>query len=79
MIFSCTQLSQYLTCPRRYEYRYIEGLRPPENSPSLLFGSCFETALAALFGKEDAAAALFQVWEEHRTVELLYPRGETWD
>jgi CRISPR/Cas system-associated exonuclease Cas4 (RecB family) len=79
MIFSYTQLSQYLTCPRRYEYRYIEGLRPPENSASLLFGRSFETALAALFRKEDAAAALFEAWEEHRTGELSYPKGETWD
>jgi hypothetical protein len=79
MIFSYTQLSQYLTCPRRYEYRYIEGLRPPDNSASLVFGRCFEAALTALFKREDAASALFQAWQEQRHCELVFPRGETWD
>ena len=25
MIYSYTQISQYLTCPRRYRYRYLDG------------------------------------------------------
>jgi hypothetical protein len=25
MIYSYTQISQYLSCPRRYRYRYLDG------------------------------------------------------
>jgi hypothetical protein len=25
MIYSYTQISQYLGCPRRYKYRYLDG------------------------------------------------------
>jgi hypothetical protein len=27
MIYSYTQISQYLTCPRRYRHRYLDGWR----------------------------------------------------
>ena len=25
MVYSYTQISQYLTCPRRYRHRYLDG------------------------------------------------------
>ena len=43
MVYSYTQISQYLRCPRSYRYRYLDGsqlpvapVNTPWTSPSLL-------------------------------------------
>ena len=35
---SCTQLQAYLSCPRRWSYSYVEGLRPRTERPYLTAG-----------------------------------------
>lgn len=35
---SCTQLQAYLSCPRRWSYAYLEGLRPRTERPYLTAG-----------------------------------------
>ena len=60
MIYSYTQMAQYLRCPRSYRYRYLDGWREKENRAALVFGRCFEKALAAYFLREDAAGTLFR-------------------
>jgi CRISPR/Cas system-associated exonuclease Cas4 (RecB family) len=30
MVYSYTQISQYLRCPRSYRYRYLDGWREKE-------------------------------------------------
>lgn len=35
---SCTQLQAYLSCPRRWSYAYLEGLRPRTERPYLTVG-----------------------------------------
>jgi dTDP-4-amino-4,6-dideoxygalactose transaminase len=57
MIFSHTQISQYLRCPRSYRYRYLDGWREKETRAAMAFGRCFEKALTAYFGGEDCTAA----------------------
>src|SRR5215470_7753100 len=47
MTYSFTQISQYLRCPRQYRYRYLDGWREKEDRASMIFGRCFEKALAA--------------------------------
>lgn len=46
---SCTQLQAYLSCPRRWSYSYVEGLRPRAERPYLTAGRLihrgFETAM----------------------------------
>jgi hypothetical protein len=79
MTYSYTQLSQYLTCPRRYRYRYLDGWREKDNRAAMLFGRAFEQALSAYFGREDPAAALFKEWAAHRGMPLEYSNGSTWD
>jgi PD-(D/E)XK nuclease superfamily len=79
MTFSHTQISQYLRCPRSYRYRYLDGWQERETKASLLFGRCFEKALAAYFLKEDPAATLFSEWGTYRDAELEYGKGDTWD
>src|SRR5215213_7682915 len=79
MIFSYTQISQYLGCPRRYRYRYLDGWRESESRAAMLFGRAFEKALAAFFCRQDAAAVLYQEWGAYRELELDYSHGDSWD
>ena len=79
MTFSYTQVSQYLRCPRSYRYRYLDGWRGKESRASLCFGRCFEKALAAFFGREDAGAVLFKEWGTYRDTPLEYSHGDDWE
>jgi len=78
MIYSFTQISQFLGCPRRYRYRYIDGWKEKETRAGLLFGRAFETALAALFRREDASAVLFEQWSPYQNLPLDFSRGDSW-
>ena len=49
MTYSYTQISQYLTCPRRYRHRYLDGWKEKDTRAAMLFGRAFEQALAAYF------------------------------
>jgi hypothetical protein len=79
MIYSYTQISQYLTCPRRYRHRYLDGWREKETRAAMLFGRAFESALAAFFRREDSAAVLFRGWSACRNQNLQYSKGDSWD
>ena len=79
MRYSYTQISQYLTCPRRYRYRYVEGWKEKDTRAAMLFGRAFEQALSAYFRREDSAAALFREWAACQNQELQFSRGDTWD
>ena len=63
MVYSYTQISQYLRCPRSYRYRYLDGWREKESRAAIILGRCFEKALGAYFCREDCAAALFKEWD----------------
>jgi hypothetical protein len=67
MTHSYTQISQYLTCPRRYRHRYLDGWQEKNVRAAMLFGRRFEQALAALFRHEHPAPALFEQWTSLRT------------
>ena len=79
MIYSYTQISQYLACPRRYRYRYLDGWREKDVRSAMLFGRAFENALASYFRREDSAAVLFREWSAYRDQTMLYSKGDTWD
>ena len=53
MTYSYTQISQYLTCPRKYKHRYLDGWKEKDTRAAMLFGRAFERALGALFRRED--------------------------
>jgi hypothetical protein len=78
MTFSYTQIAQYLRCPRSYRHRYLDGWQEKETRASLLFGRCFEKALAAFFMREDSSAALFKEWGAFQEAQLEYSRGDDW-
>ncbi len=79
MTYSYTQISQYLTCPRRYRYRYLDGWQEKDTRAAMLFGRAFERALAAYFLREDAAAVLFREWSACQNLDLQYSKGDTWE
>src|SRR5712692_8997070 len=79
MIYSYTQISQYLRCPRSYRFRYLDGWREKETRAAMAFGRCFEKALHAYFCREDSAAALFKEWGCFRETPFEYTKGDTWD
>src|ERR1700693_4488566 len=79
MVYSYTQISQYLRCPRSYRYRYLDGWREKETRAAMAFGRCFENALGAYFREEDCGAVLFKEWEGYRDAPFEFKKGETWD
>src|SRR5271154_5668604 len=79
LVYSYTQISQYLRCPRSYRYRYLDGWKEKDVRAAMIFGRCFEKALAAYFCQEDSAAALFKEWGSYRDEPLNYGKGDSWD
>ena len=79
MVYSYTQISNYLRCPRSYRYRYLDGWQEKETRAAMVFGRCFENALGAYFREEDCGAALFKEWRAYRDTAFEYKKGETWD
>jgi CRISPR/Cas system-associated exonuclease Cas4 (RecB family) len=79
MTYSYTQISQYLTCPRRYRHRYLDGWQEKDTRAAMLFGRAFEQALAAYFRRENAAAALYQEWATYQNQALRYSERDSWD
>ena len=79
MIYSYTQISHYLRCPRSYRYRYLDGWREKDTRATMIFGRCFERALSAYFQHQDCTAALFKEWEAFRDQPFAYRKGESWD
>jgi len=78
MTYSHTQISQYLTCPRRYRHRYLDGWQERDTRAAMLFGRVFEQALRAYFLREDAAGALFREWAPYQEQRLHYSNGSNW-
>ncbi len=79
MVYSYTQISQYLRCPRSYRYRYLDGWREKETRAAMVFGRCFEKALGAYFSQEDSAAVLFKEWDAYRDAPFEFRKSESWD
>ena len=79
MIYSYSQINQYLSCPRGYRYRYLEGWKEKDTRANLVFGRAFEQALSAYYCGEDCGQRLHDEWAKFRGSELDYSRCDTWD
>jgi hypothetical protein len=79
MIYSYTKISHYLTCPRRYRHRYLDGWQEKDTRAAMIFGRAFEQAIAALFRQEDPGAVLFEQWALFKNSDLTYSGNDTWD
>ena len=78
--YSYTQISQYLACPRRYRYHYLDGWEEKEVRATMLFGRAFEQALATYFRGEDCTVALFEHWQAVvRGVTPEYGKRNSWE
>ena len=45
----------------------------------MIFGRCFENALAAYFRREDPAATFFKEWQQQQNASLAYTKNDSWD
>ena len=79
MTYSYTQISQYLTCPRRYRHRYLDGWKEKDTRAAMLFGRAFEQALGAYFRREDPGDVLFREWSASKHQNLQFSNHDTWD
>jgi PD-(D/E)XK nuclease superfamily len=79
MTYSYTQISQYLSCPRRYKHRYLDGWKEKDTRAAMMFGRAFEQAIAAYFQRKDAAAVLYREWAALRESSLHYSERDSWD
>src|SRR5579862_9827880 len=79
MTYSYTQISQYLTCPKRYRHRYLDGWKEKDTRAAMLFGRAFERALGGYFRREDPGAVLFDEWSACQNQDLQYSNGDSWD
>lgn len=79
MLFSYSQINQYVCCPRSYRYRYLDGWGERDSRPAKSFGCCFEKALAAYFSGGDCGAVFFKEWAAFREAPFEYKTGESWD
>jgi len=79
LLYSYTQIAQYLACPRRYRHRYLDGWVEKDVRASMLFGRAFERALGAYFLRQDSAEVFYKEWAQYREQPLIYSRGDTWD
>ena len=79
MTYSYTQLSQYLACPRRYRYRYLDGWKEKDTRAAMLFGRAFEQALAAYFRRDDPGEVLFQEWAACQSPNLQFSKRDSWN
>jgi hypothetical protein len=79
MVYSYTQISQYLTCPRRYRHRYLDGWKEKDTRAAMLFGRAFEQALGAYFRREDPGDVLFCEWSACKDQNLHFSSHDTWD
>jgi len=58
---------------------YLDGWREKDNRPALLFGRCFEQALAAFFVERTAVRCCSMNGANTRTLSLNIPRGDSWE
>ena len=79
MTYSYTQISQYLTCPRRYRHRYLDGWKEKDTRAAMLFGRAFELALGAYFRREDPGQVLFREWSACKDQGLQFSNRDNWD
>jgi len=76
--YSYTQISQYLACPRKYRYRYLNGWKEKDTRAAMIFGRVFENSLRAYFRQMDAPRTWGQEWSQYRNRQLDYKAGDSW-
>ncbi len=79
MTYSYTQISQYLTCPRRYRHRYLDGWQEKDTRAAMLFGRCFEQAWRLYSVTRIRRQPCSSNGLPCKNLELIYSKNDTWD
>lgn len=83
---SSSQVTLYLQCPRKYRFRYLDGLEPPFKSSAMAFGSAIHSSISYLAqerkrGNGVNLAKLISTfradWQAQKCDKLRYKEGET--
>jgi len=69
----------YLSCPRRYRHRYLDGWQEKDTRAAMLFGRPSNRPSPLCFRREDPAAVLFGQWGLCKDMGLTYSGNDTWD
>ena len=82
MIYSYTQLSHYLACPRKYRYRYLDGWHEKETRAGLLFDVRSGRVLWQLHHHlydlsylPSWDAETREIWDDYREVNRMVAQG----
>lgn len=84
--FSPSKLSTYENCPRRYQYRYVDGIRRDTQSVEAYLGTCVHTSLEELYeglrhGKtmsvDETVAVFAKAWDKGWS-EKIERRDQRW-
>lgn len=82
---SATQINAYMLCPRKYKYRYVDGIPPAWRSSALVFGASVHTALAwfheeILAGKKPPVEEVLRTfradWSAAQEDAIRFKKGE---
>ena len=60
LYISVSQIKTYLTCPRKFELKYVRGVPPAFVPVPLAFGSAFHEALAAYYSELKSAGEVLR-------------------
>ena len=78
---SYSQISSYLSCPLKYQYRYVLGQEPEHVSSSLLLGMAIHAALARFYatlketGAFDSEKPLLEFFGDVLTTDLAQAKA----
>lgn len=93
-LLTASGMKAYRACPRRYEYAYVDGVRPTRDAPALVFGTVMHRGLEAYWRARQArrpraawlAAAVDAVragpldpYEAAKAVVLMRAYAAVWD
>ncbi len=70
-ILTYSALNTFRNCPRKYQMRYVDGLRRPERPEALAFGSVIHDALEQWYMLDDTDTRLLQVLD---SIDTQYPQ-----
>lgn len=84
--FSPSKLAVFEDCPRRYRYRYVDGIRRDTQSVEAFLGTCVHKALEELYedlrhgktpGEEEVVAVYSKAWDKGWS-ERIVVRDARW-
>jgi len=78
MTYSYTQISQYLTCPRRYKHPWRPGYPSPASRRGSALRPSLRTSPGSLLPPRRRDCCLRE-WAACQNQGLQYSKGDTWD